>query len=193
MTVVMGVLALSERGLSSGFLIATNVGALGEQPESAQDPVFQIEAELDKKRWTGIVIHHLGLPAGDAERVHRLHLGYGYQGLGYHFLIGNGSGLADGIVHVGYRWNEQLPGAHVVGPLGDEHNRSSIGICLIGNGDRRPFTQKQMRSLVSLVRRLQRELDIPTDRVRLHRDLTPSLTSPGRFFPVASLHEQLQD
>jgi hypothetical protein len=192
MSLVMGLLALSERGLSSGFLIATNVGALGEQPEPARDPVFRIEADLDHARWTGIVIHHLGLPAGDAERVHRLHLGYGYQGLGYHFLIGNGSGLADGIVHVGYRWNEQLPGAHVVG-AGDEHNQSSIGICLIGNGDRRPFTEKQMRSLVSLVRRLQRELDIPADHVHLHRDLTPSVTSPGRFFPLASLREQLLD
>ena len=193
MTVVMGLLSLGERGLSSGFLVATNIGALGGQPEPEQDPVFRIDADLDGKRWTGIVIHHLGLPAGDAERVHRLHLGYGYQGLGYHFLIGNGSGLGDGIIHVGYRWNEQLPGAHVVGPEGDRHNQSSIGICLIGNGDRRQFTQKQMRSLVSLVGSLQRELDIPAEDVHLHRDLAPSVTSPGRFFTVASFREQIRN
>ena len=37
-----------------------------------------------------------GARAGDAERVHRLHLSYGYQGLGYHFLIG-----ADGQIYEG--------------------------------------------------------------------------------------------
>jgi hypothetical protein len=155
------------------------------------DPIFRIDAPLDRERWTSIVIHHLGEPAGDAEYVHRLHLSFGYQGLGYHFLVGNGRGLGDGIIHVGYRWNEQLPGAHVVGPQGDHYNLHAIGICLIGNGDRRAFTEPQIRSLQSLVQRLQQELGIPRERVYLHSDLAPETTGPGRFFAVARLEEAL--
>ncbi|MHC5114493.1 MAG: peptidoglycan recognition protein family protein [Planctomycetota bacterium] len=191
MSLVIGLLALDDGGHTGGFLIATNVSTLG--PQEREEPIFRIDAPLDEERWNGIVIHHLGMPSGDAERVHRLHVGYGYQGLGYHFLVGNGSGLGDGIVHVGYRWNEQLPGAHVArsAEASGELNERAIGICLIGNGDRRPFTEKQMRSLLALVRGLQQRLDIPADRVRLHRDLAPGVTSPGRFFAAARLDEHL--
>ena len=190
-TLLIGLLTLGERGLQRGFLIATNLAAV--RPEPGLDPIFRTEVAPDPRRWTGIVIHHLGLPAGDADRVHRLHLSYGYDGLGYHFLVGNGSGLGDGSVHVGYRWNRQLPGAHVVGPAGDHHNRRSIGICLIGNGDRRTFTESQMRSLISLVRRLQRELGLPAEAVVLHRDVASGLSSPGRFFEAARFKERLID
>ncbi len=119
MTLVVGLLALGDGDRPGGFL-ATNLSSIPLQSSPGDgggfDPVFQIEAPLDRDRWTGIVIHHLGAPAGDAESIHRQHVGFGYQGLGYHFLIGNGNGLGDGVVHVGYRWNQQLPGAHTVGP-----------------------------------------------------------------------------
>ncbi|MBT8484219.1 MAG: N-acetylmuramoyl-L-alanine amidase [Phycisphaerales bacterium] len=190
-SLVIAVLALGEGGLPGGFLIATNVSNVGASP--AADPILQIDAPGVSDRWEGIVIHHLGMPAGDADRVHRLHQSYGYQGLGYHFLIGNGRGLGDGIIHVGYRWNEQLPGAHVAEIARDSntHNRRSVGICLVGNGDRRPFTDRQMQSLISLVRRLQGALDLAPEAVHLHRDLAPELTSPGRWFEEARLREQL--
>src|SRR5207249_11104331 len=127
-----GLLALRDRlwisGPDAGFLL-TNLETVGEKPTAAGDPIFQLKSPLDRQRWTGIVIHHLGEPAGDADSVTRKHLSYGYKGLGYHFLIGNGNGLGDGVVHVGYRWNEQLPGAHVLGPAGTAHNQHSIGIC----------------------------------------------------------------
>lgn len=194
MTAVAGVLALSDQGTSAQGFVATHLVTLGEQ--SAEDPVFRIDAPLDHQRWKGIVIHHLGAPGGDAESVHRRHLSYGYQGLGYHFLIGNGNGLGDGVVHVGYRWNEQLPGVHTVGVQADYYNEHFIGICLIGNGDRRPYTDRQMAHLVSLVQRLQRELDIPASAVYLHRDVAegvnPPETGPGRFFARAAFEEQLR-
>jgi len=188
MALGIGLLTLGDSGVSGGFLVATNVGSLGDTP--ADDPFAAIAAKGEHGRWRGIVIHHLGIPAADADRVHRMHLSYGYQGLGYHFLIGNGQGLGDGTTHVGYRWTDQLPGAHVVGEAGDRYNRDTIGICLIGNGDRRPFTDKQMRTLVMLVRRLQQDLGIPRDAVYLHRDLAP-VTSPGRFFATAQFESQL--
>ena len=194
MTAAVGILALGDQPSHPQGFVATNLVSLGEQP--AADPVFQIDAPVDRQRWKSIVIHHLGSPAGDADSVHRRHLSYGYQGLGYHFLIGNGNGMGDGVVHVGYRWNEQLPGVHTVGEHADFHNRHSIAICLIGNGDRRPFTDRQLAHLTSLVQRLQRELDIPASEVYLHREVAtgvhPPETGPGRFFARAQFEEQLR-
>ncbi len=190
MTMVTGLLTMQESAYpGGGFLIATNIGTLGTQP--AFDPVFQISTSLERKRWTGIVIHHSGEPAGDLESINRLHLSLGLKGLGYHFLIGNGNGLGDGVIHMGYRWDQQLPGAHVAGPSGNLHNQRSIGICLIGNGDRRPFTDAQIAQLINLIQRLQSEMKIPADQVYLHRDLSENTASPGRFFSVAQLQEQL--
>lgn len=194
MTLVGGVLAMSDRESHQGFL-ATNLGTLSGA-EASHDPVFRTAAPLDRERWQSIVIHHSGAPAGDAESIHRRHQGYGYQGLGYHFLIGNGNGLGDGVVHAGYRWDDQLPGVHTIGDNADLHNHHSIGICLIGNGDRSPFTERQMAHLTELVQRLQRELGIPGSRVYLHREVAEGVsrpvTSPGRNFAGSRLREQLQ-
>ncbi len=188
MTVVAGVLALGHEPPRSGFL-AANLTHLDEH--SGTDPVTSIQAPLDHARWKDIVIHDLGLPRGDAASIDRMHRNYGYQGLGYHFVIGNGSGLGDGVIHVGYRWNEQLPGVHVAGPNGDYYNNNAIGICLVGQGDRRPFTEKQMETLGQLVRRLQEALSLPAERVHLHRDLAPGVSSPGEYFAEAAFEEQL--
>ena len=112
--------------------------------------------------------------------------------MGYHFLIGNGNGLGDGVTHVGDRWVNQQPGAHCVGPDGDYHNQRSIGIALIGNGNRRPFTDRQITELIRLVQQLQRELNLPASAVQLHRDVARDLTSsPGEFFPVGQFEQRL--
>jgi hypothetical protein len=193
MTTVCGLLVTVQNGpAQSGFLLTT-VDTVGQKDTA--DPIFQIAQPLDRQRWNGIVVHHLGEPAGDADSIHRQHVSLGYQGLGYHFLIGNGNGLGDGVIHVGYRWNQQQPGAHVPGKtsVAAQHNQRSIGICLIGNGDRRPFTDHQLAQLQSLIQRLQRELNIPSDNVVLHRDLVPQATSPGKLFPAAQFREQLLD
>jgi hypothetical protein len=190
MTLVVGILSLDGGGTSQGFLM-TSFGARSES--QADDPIFRLSASLDGQRWTSIVIHHSGEPAGDAESIHRLHEGYGYQGLGYHFLLGNGNGLGDGVVHVGYRWDQQLPGVHTGGPDSAYYNQHAIGICLVGNGDRRPFTDRQITNLVNLVQRLQRQLDIPAQRVLLHRDLAEGVASPGQYFAAGRLQQQLLD
>ena len=190
---VVGLLSLGRPGdASAGGYLMTNVSVLGEPPSGPDDPVFRTDRPLDTDRWTSIVIHHSGAPAGDAESIRRLHESYGYHGLGYHFLVGNGNGLGDGVVHVGYRWTGQLPGVHTSGPQADHYNQHAIGICLIGHGDRRAFSERQLASLLSLVQRLQRELDIPADRVHLQRDLDPATTGPGRFFAAGRLDEAIR-
>jgi hypothetical protein len=192
MTGAMAVLAIDAPRQAGGFPL-TSITPLEDQPAGSGHLLLADEADLDRSRWNGIVIHHLGEPFGTAESVHRQHLSWDYQGLGYHFLIGNGNGLADGEIHVGYRWIEQFPGAHVVGEAGTLHNTQSIGICLIGNGDRQPFTDRQMRHLTRLVQRLQQELGLSADQVQLHRDLTDRVTSPGRLFTEAQFRASLLD
>ena len=192
MTVVMGLLAIDTPRPAGGFPL-TKITTFDDRPESADDLLFSAGETLDRDRWSGIVIHHLGEPFGTPESIHRQHLSWGYQGLGYHFLVGNGNGLANGEIHVGYRWIEQLPGAHVVGEAGKTHNEHSIGICLIGNGDKQPYSERQIRHLVRLVQRLQQECGIPADAVHLHADLASGLTSPGHLFPEADFRAQLLD
>lgn len=193
MTVATGLLAVQDSAQPQGFLL-TSVDVVGAPRERASDSVFHTAVPLDRQRWKGIVIHHSGEPAGDGESVHRRHLAAGFQGLGYHFLIGNGNGLGDGVVHVGYRWNEQKAGAHVIGRNEHAafHNQHSIAICLIGNGDQRPFTDRQMAQLATLVQSLQAELRIPARNVHLHEQLAQGTTSPGRFFNEALFREQLR-
>lgn len=185
---VTGLLALGDHRAGPGFP-AANTTVFGQQP--GDDPIFRTTAPLSG-RWKAIIVHHSGEPAGDAESMRRLHESYGYRKMGYHFLIGNGNGMGDGVVHVGERWIAQETGWHAVGPEAAYYNQNAIAICLVGNGDRRGFTDRQMSQLISLVRRLQREFNIPPSAVRLHRDVAPGLTSsPGARFPVARLEQQL--
>ena len=47
-----------------------------------------------------------------------------------------------------------------------------------------------MSELALLVRRLQKELNIPADQVYLHSDVA-GVSSPGRFFSAAEFEAQL--
>ncbi len=189
MTLVTGLLALGDRQAGPGFP-AANMILFADSP--ARNSIFQTDQPLDRPKWRSVIIHHSGEPAGDAESIRRQHIDHGAQMMGYHFLIGNGNGLSDGVIHVGERWIKQASGWHAVGPDADFYNRHAIAICLVGNGDRRRFTDRQTTQLVSLIRRLQRELDIPVSAIRLHRDVAGGLTmSPGRYFPAALLEQQV--
>jgi hypothetical protein len=173
--------------------------------DAGSDGILPREASLDRARWNAIVIHHSATPAGDASTLARLHAAAGLDGLGYHFVIGNGQGLPDGYVEAGQRWHRQQPGAHVLASTratgavavtsrravsADELNLRGVAICLVGNGDRRPFTDRQVHELGALVRRIQAALDIPSDRVFLHSDVAGT-TSPGRFFPASTFEDSL--
>lgn len=155
---------------------------------------------MARGQWQAIVIYDSGSPAGDVAALERRHLDAGLSGLGYHFVIGNGQGMEDGQVSVGFRWELQLPGAHAnaamcapwplrahEAPLSaTDLNRKSVAICLVGNGARRAFTDQQTRQLLNLVRSLQAELGIGAHGVFFRQELAPNagrLGESGQFQP----------
>ncbi len=137
--------------------------------------------------WKYIVIHHSATPEGSAEIFDREHRQRGFwNGLGYHFVICNGtSGHRDGEIQVGDRWVKQINGAHCnIGNM----NEVGIGICLVGDFENgQHVTARQMESLVSLVRSLQKSYNIPSGHVVRHCDIKHTTDCPGHNFPWREL------
>ncbi|MCS7048763.1 MAG: peptidoglycan recognition protein family protein [Verrucomicrobiae bacterium] len=133
--------------------------------------------------WKYIVIHHSATAVGSAEKFAANHRARGMaNGLAYHFVIDNGSdGMPDGFIEVGNRWTEQLPGGHC---RTRRWNDTGIGICLVGDFTKDTPTERQLDSLVLLVRGLQEQFDIPLDHVVGHGQLEGESTEcPGHRFP----------
>jgi len=135
--------------------------------------------------WRWIVIHHSATPTGGAAAFDRMHRAKGWDELGYHFVIGNGTDTRDGQVEVGSRWPKQKWGAHAKTP-DNRFNEYGIGICLVGNFDVTYPTAAQMASLDRLVTYLMRTYHIPAGQVLGHRD-TKSTDCPGRHMSVESV------
>jgi len=178
-----GTPAPSSEGLSLPPLLAIR------GPRTLES-IFQTPQAVTAGRWASIVIHDSGTGAGTTADLEAQAKAMNLKGLGYHFVVGNGKGMDDGELHVGSRWLNQQPGAHASGSKADWYNHNSIGICLVGDGERRKFTPEQMSRLSELVSALQTELGIPANQVYLHRDIAPT-PSPGRFFPAAAFQQSL--
>ncbi len=162
--------------------------SLTQAPGRSVETIFQTRSPIEPGRWKGVVIHHSGAPMGSPESITEEHNDRGFRGLGYHFVISNGQGAPDGQIFVGYRWQDQLPGVHVVGPLAEQFNRETVGVCLVGDGERRGFTDAQLASLAQLVGALEGRLALPAGAVQLNRDVAPT-SGPGRHFPEAAFRE----
>ncbi len=127
--------------------------------------------------WRTITIHHSATRYGNGKVFDRYHRKRGMNGLFYHFLIGNGNGLDDGQIEVGWRWKQQA-----------EVNRpQDIQICLVGNFTRQQVTARQYESLKRLIAVLRRRYGI-TCPVRRHCDVAARPTRcPGELFPYSRL------
>ncbi len=143
--------------------------------------------------WKHIVIHHTATTSGSVESIHAAHLknkdknGNPWLGIGYHFVIGNGDGMADGLIEPTFRWRTQIQGAHA-GSSNKDFNERGIGICLVGNFEKTPPTAAQRRSVKLLVQTLRAEYKVPAANVVGHKDIRASATEcPGKFFPMAEV------
>jgi N-acetyl-anhydromuramyl-L-alanine amidase AmpD len=131
--------------------------------------------------WKWIVIHHSDTKNGSAAAFDRYHKDvHHWDELGYHFVIGNGNGSADGQVEVGPRWSKQKWGAHAGVK---EYNEFGIGICLVGDFDVTKPTPAQMRSLTQLTAWLMANYHIPASHVIGHKD-AKSTNCPGKYMDL---------
>lgn len=129
---------------------------------------------------TQIIVHCSASSFGDAETINKWHIERKMSSIGYHFVILNGcrsahsdpASILDGKIETG-RPVEQI-GAHCI-----EENHNSIGICLIGENR---FTDKQFKSLDSLLSDLMKKYNIPIENVRGHYE-TDSGKKQGKTCP----------
>ncbi|MCG3128985.1 MAG: hypothetical protein CHACPFDD_03881 [Phycisphaerae bacterium] len=170
-------------------------------PLSAKGPSGWMPARgIVRKNWKTIVVHHSANASDTPDSMHRYHLLRGWEnGLGYHFVIGNGVNYPDGQVYVGPRWSRQQPGAHCATKKGGMFfgawrpkgffNDHGIGICLIGNLNRTRPTAKQVKSLQTLVRFLTKETGIGASQVYGHGHITHATECPGKNLSLAQLRQ----
>ncbi len=148
-------------------------------------------ARVSPARWRHLVIHHSGVDEGTVKSMDRYHREKRHMehGLAYHFVVGNAHGMRDGQIAVGQRWRRQLDGGHL---RSEAQNKISIGICLVGNFDKRKPTTKQMQSLNALVEALLKRCKLSPSAVKTHQQInTVKTLCPGRNFPTKSFLQGL--
>lgn len=164
---------------------------LGRSPagptQPAPQPVFNPwQPQTAARSWKYIVIHHTATSRGSVASIHASHLkrkdaaGRAWQGIGYHFVIGNGNGMKDGATEATFRWRLQMQGAHA-GVR--EYNEQGIGIVLVGNFEKTRPTAAQLASVKKLVAFLKQAYQIPARNVVAHKSIRAT-ACPGRFFPM---------
>jgi hypothetical protein len=131
--------------------------------------------------WRVIAIHHSASREGGAARFDGWHKARGWDGVGYDFVVGNGTDTADGALETTFRWREQRDGAHVKG-----WNDLAIGVCLVGNFEEADPTPRQRETLARLVRHLRRRFRVPPERVVGHGALGAT-ACPGKRLSIADL------
>lgn len=160
------------------------------KPAASNVPPDWLPPSRIEKQWTAIVIHHSATNTGNAAIFDRMHREENHwDGVGYDFVIGNGTDSGNGEIEVTFRWRQQVPGAHCGGTPDNWANVDAVGICLVGNFNYTEPTVRQMQSLSKLVRFLQRRYGIPTERLYGHNS-TPGAgvtDCPGSNSPLPRL------
>ncbi len=137
------------------------------------------------RAWQYIILHHSASKQDSLETIDRYHREVrGWDGCGYHFVIGNGTLSGDGEIEVSQRWLEQKHGAHTKVAGYPEYNQYGIGICLVGDFEETRPTELQVRAARALVAYLAAHYSIPLDHITTHGKLAHGRTRcPGRYFP----------
>jgi N-acetylmuramoyl-L-alanine amidase len=146
-------------------------------------------AQVEKK-WTAIVIHHSATETGNSAIFDKMHREENHwDGIGYDFVIGNGTNSGDGEIEVTFRWLRQIAGAHCGGTPGNWANVDAVGICLVGNFNNTAPSERQMQSLSKLISFLQQRYRISNRRIYGHQDTPGARVTdcPGNNFPMTRL------
>lgn len=155
-------------------------------------PIKPVITLYPSRKWLYIIVHHSATDEGDALSLNSMHSRRGFKGLGYHFVINNGSshGKIDGQIEPSVRWTKQQDGAHCQAA---GMNHKGIGICLVGNFSKERVSRNQMDSLVYLVSTLKKYYRIPDSRILGHRQVPGARTEcPGNYFPWSEFKSRLR-
>lgn len=164
------------------------------QKSASRSPWQPLSSLENKSRWHGIVIHHTATDMGPAALLDKSARAKGWDGLGYDFVINNGNGAADGKIEVGFRWHQQIHGAHCRPEGCDDNywNEHTVGIALVGNFEYARPTWSQYNSLARVVAFLKKRYRIPESRIYGHKQVPGASTKcPGRNFSWYSFNNML--
>jgi len=179
----------AQRPASSTDAAAQNI-ARRALPSSIQRAIDK--APVRAGRWQYIVIHHSDVDTGTVKGMDKYHreVRHMENGLAYHFVIGNGSGMGDGEIAVCRRWIGQLDGGHLAS---NGQNQVAIGICLVGNFDEHRPTTREMESVRALVEALMTRCQLTPRAVKTHQQINIVHTRcPGSKFPTKNFLNSLQ-
>lgn len=139
--------------------------------------------------WRYIVLHHSASAEGSYDQIDREHRKIlGFDGCGYHFVIGNGTGSDDGKIEIARRWSNQKPGIHCRNARTHDADEYGIGICLVGDFDQQPPTPRQIAAAKALVTYLSQRYSVAPSRITTHVQLATTPTvCPGKYFPTESI------
>jgi hypothetical protein len=156
--------------------------------------LIQPSVPLHRSQWNYIILYQSGRSFGNLAGMTSGRQVGGVIGsvmaqrarVDFHFVVDNAdnpSGYPSGHIEVGSSWRAQQPAApyrtwpyfyhSVPNPY-----QNAIGICLVGNLNRRQVSNRQLEATVALIKGLQRKLGIPNSRVlcqwNLHRNARPT-------------------
>lgn len=158
------------------------------KPKQPSEPA-DWKADVSESSWEFIIIHHSATESGSVDSIDQEHrrrkdsVGNPWLGIGYHFVIGNGNGMTDGVVEPTFRWNEQIHGAHSGNAV---FNSRGIGICLIGDFEKTSPTNAQLKSVRELVKVLASRHRITRENLMGHASVKAT-ACPGKHFPLKEL------
>lgn len=122
---------------------------------------------LDAKDIKFLIVHCSDTPDQEdigALEIHKMHLGFGWEGIGYHKIIRRNGKIENGRP-------EYWIGAHVYGK-----NTQSLGVCLIGKNS---FSKKQLDSLEKILRNWKK--NYKNTIILGHKDAIPTKKTCPNF------------
>ena len=181
MAATAGLLRLLEPGAVPPIAGVTLLSIERTPTERPEDKLFGTAEPT--RDWRAIVIHDSRTTHGSYDSIDKAHRKTGKEGCGYHVVVNNGTGDEDGRIELGYRWKYQQPGDYLVGPNSGWYHQNAIGICVVGDADKQPFTDAQLRELTWLTRQLQQRYSIPAEYVFI--DMGTDDQQSARHFSAA--------
>lgn len=148
------------------------------------------------RKITHLVVHHSLTEDGDTKNwnaIRKYHMETnGWADIGYHYGIEK----VRGKITLQYGRKVSRTGAHVAGM-----NKNTIGICVVGNYDKRAPSAEKLNKLEALVRQLQRTFKVPSKNVIGHweaqrlQGLPPEQrkSCPGTKFDMAAFRRDRTD